>query len=394
MMLGRAIYFWVLSIACGGCTVVSCPSDMNCTLKNSAVAQGGGTSAAGEEGGAGGSPEDATDAGSPYLAGEWVDVSGNLERMPSACGNLSGVFEKPNSDVLIAGVAIDGLWTNTEGSSDWVQLGTGKGSEVITNTPEQLVFDPDHSDHFWEAGIHGYNDGAYATTDGGKTFSSINVGYGTDTIAVDFTDAQRKVLFATGHEAPRAVSKTIDGGATWTSIAGNLPNDPALQCTIFLQIDATTYLLGCGPSGGNNAIFRTSDGGKHWTKVSDGGGTQHPLVASDGSIYWMTAADAQLLRSTDLGLTWVEVFPPNQLAPQPPIELPDGRIVAMSRTSLVISADHGLHWDYASPRLPHENEGGVLYSATRKAFYITRWDCTNNVPVDAIMRFDFDYETQ
>ncbi len=394
MMLGRAIYCWVLTVACGGCTVVSCPSNMNCTLKNNTVAQGGRASGQDEEGGAGGSPEDATDAGSPYLPGQWVNVSGNLERMPSACGNLSGVFEKPNSDVLIAGVAIAGLWTNTAGSSDWVQLGTGKGSEVITNTPGQLVFDPDNSERFWEAGIHGYNDGAYVTSDGGNTFSRINVGYGADTITVDFTDAQRKVLFATGHEASRAVEKSTNGGVTWTSIAGNLPNDPSFQCTIFLQVDATNYLLGCGPSGGNNSIFRTADGGKHWTKVSGGGGVPHPLVASDGSIYWMTATNAQLLRSTDSGQTWVEVFPPNQLAPRPPIELPDGRIVAMSPTSLVISADHGLHWDYASPRLPHENESGVMYSAKRKAFYIWRWDCTTNVPVDAILRFDFDYETQ
>jgi photosystem II stability/assembly factor-like uncharacterized protein len=391
-MLGRAICCWVLTVACGGCTVVSCPSDMNCSLKNNAAPQGGSASAEDEEGGAGGSPEDATGAGLHYLPGEWVNVSGNLDGMPSACGNLSGVFEKPDSDVLIAGVALDGLWTNTDGSADWVQLGTGKGSEVVTNTPGYLVFDPDNSNRFWEAGIHGNSDGAYATSDGGTTFSPINVGYGADTITVDFSNAERKLLFATGHETPRMVEKSTNGGAIWTSIAGNLPNDPALQCTIFLQLDATNYLLGCG--GGKTSIFRTADRGNHWTKVSDGGGMAHPLVAADGSIYWMTAVNAQLLRSTDLGQTWVEVFPPNQLAPVPPIALPDGRIVAMSPTSLVISADHGVHWDYASPRLPHDNEMGVMYSAKRKAFYIWRWDCTTTVPVDAILRFDFDYETQ
>jgi len=367
---------------------------MTCTLKNSSVAQAGNGSQSGEDGGAGGSPEDMTDAGTPYLPGKWVNVSRNLDGLPSGCGNMAGVWEKPNSDELIAGVAVDGLWFSTPGHADWAQLGTGTGSAVITNTPQLLTFDPSNSDHFWEAGIHGFGGGVYFTSDGGNTFSAVNVAYGADTVTVDFTDPDRKRLFATGHEASRAVEKSTDGGVTWTSIAGDLPDDPSFQCTVFLQVDATNYLLGCGPSGGKNAIFRTADGGKHWAQVSNGGGYPHPLVASDGSIYWVTAANGQLLRSTDLGQTWVEVFPPNQLASRAVIELPDGRIVALSQTSLVISADHGLHWDYASPRLPHEQAGSVMYSAKRKAFFITRWDCTDIVPVDAIMRFDFDYETQ
>jgi photosystem II stability/assembly factor-like uncharacterized protein len=391
MMLGRAIYIGLLLAACQGCTVVSCPASLSCALKTNTAAQGGGSSA-GEDGGAGGSPEDASDAGSVFPPGQWVSVIGNLKGKPSFCGNLSGVWQWPGQDVLVAGVAGQGLFIDAADGMDWVQLGSGKGSEPINHAPETVLFDPANSDHFWECGIHGTGDGAYATTDGGKTFTRINVVPQADTIAVDFSNAQRKVLFTTGHENNQSVQRSTDGANTWSNISATLPDDRA--CTIFMLVDSTTYLVGCGVSGGLTGIYRTADSAKHWVKVSNGGGAQRPILAKDGSIYWTTAGTGQLLRSTDQGQTWLEMFPPNQLQGASPIELPDGRLVAFGPQSLVISSNHGQLWDYLSPRFPHVDEMGVTYSTTRKAFYIWRWDCHDEVLPDAIMRFDFDYETQ
>jgi hypothetical protein len=259
MMLGRAIQIGLLLAACQGCTVVSCPASLSCALKTNTGAQGGGSSA-GEDGGAGGSPEDASDAGSVFPAGQWVSVIGNLKGKPSFCGNLSGVWQWPGQDVLVAGVAGQGLFSEAADGTDWVQLGSAKGSEPINHAPETVLFDPDNSDHFWECGIHGTGDGAYATTDGGKTFTKINVVPQADTIAVDFSNAQRKVLFTTGHENNQAVQRSTDGANTWSSIGATLPDDRA--CTIFMLVDSTTYLVGCGVSGGLTGIYRTTDSGK------------------------------------------------------------------------------------------------------------------------------------
>ena len=85
---------------------------------------------------------------------------------------------------------------------------------------------------------------------------------------------------------------------------------------------------------------------------------------------------------------------PNVLPGRNPIQLPDGRIVAIGPETLVISANEGLTWDYASANLPFSTPDGVVYSASEKAFFLWHNDCGNVVLNDALMRFDFDYETQ
>jgi photosystem II stability/assembly factor-like uncharacterized protein len=312
--------------------------------------------------------------------------------MKSGCGNLDTLFARPDSDVLIAGVYLAGLWASTDGDTDWAALGTGKGSASISNGPLSLVFDPLDPDRFWEAGIYGDDAGVYETKDGGKTFAAVGDLFHTDSVSLDFSDEQRKTLLAGGHEAAQTLWKTTDGGATWKSVGRDLPADR--WCTIALILDAENYLVGCGQSGGLTGIFRSSDAGGHWTKVSDGGGSGRPLLASDGSIYWTTASNGQLLRSVDLGLTWVEMMPADVLPGKSPIELPDGRIAALGPQTVVVSADHGETWDYASGGLPYTDAAGLLYSSFQRAFFIWHNDCQDAVLDDAVMRFDFDYETQ
>src|SRR4051794_40036206 len=86
----------------------------------------------------------------------WVNVTGNLANMPSECGNLTMLFPMPGSGGLIAGIAQKGLWVNASGTS-WTHLGDGAGSDVITNRPSWIVYDPLNSNAFWESGI--YNGG-------------------------------------------------------------------------------------------------------------------------------------------------------------------------------------------------------------------------------------------
>ena len=396
-MLGRVTCAATLIIVGSGCTVVSCPENMTCVLKPTNVpsAGTGGTSDAPDGGGDAGTLDDGGTIvddgsnGSPDLpAGEWVNVTGGLAGKPSGCGNLDTVFLKPKSFELIAGILSQGLWSSPAGKT-WKALGTGAGSATVTNGPLTIVFDPTDPNRFWEAGIYGVTGGLYTTTDGGTTFTALNQTY-SDSIAVDFTDPKRLRMLAGLHELQQAVFKSTDGGATWANVGATLPKDRF--CTVVLTLDATNYLVGC--SGAKTGIFRTSDGAKKWLQVSDGGGALRPLVASDGSIYWSSAANGQLVRSTDAGQTWSEVMPANVLTTASPIELPDGRIAALSREYLVVSANHGLTWDYASAKLPYLGSAGVVYSPTEKAFFIWRNDCGNAVLEDAVMRFDFDYETQ
>jgi photosystem II stability/assembly factor-like uncharacterized protein len=143
--------------------------------------------------------------------------------------------------------------------------------------------------------------------------------------------------------------------------------------------------FGPGEAGG---IFRSTDGGLSWQRVSTYSPSSGLLRASTGILYW--AADGRLMRSANLGLTWIAVG--SNLLRLRPVELPDKRIVAAGESTLMVSADGGATWAPLGGRLPY-NPDGLVYSPQRKAFYIWRGDCTDQVPRDAVMKLDFDFST-
>ena len=224
----------------------------------------------------------------------------------------------------------------------------------------------------------------------------------TDWLSVDFSDPDRKTMLAGGHESAQTLYRSSDKGATWSEIGGGLP--VKTNCTMPLLINPKTYLVGCGGYGGGvTGVYRTSDGAATWSQVTASGGGSPPLLASDGTIYWV-GVDGSVTRSSDSGQTWTEVAAAGtiglwqgNITSVTPIELPGKQLAAVGKTAIVVSSDRGAHWSPVTPDLPIDRDQmvrGVVYSPVRKAFYIWHSTCSsfNNdipIPADAIMRFDW-----
>lgn len=329
----------------------------------------------------------ATATGTPQAGTQWINVTSNLANMPSQCGNLTMLSAVPNSSMLIAGVALDGLWASTNGGASWSQLGTGSGSDVITNRPSWITYDPLNAANFWESGIYNSN-GVYRTVDGGNTFQHLGAVTHDDFISVDYADPNRQTLLVGGHEQSQSVWKSTDGGQTWANIGLNLPSGTGFS-TDPLIISAQTYVVNTDTSwgGGSPGIYRTTDGGTTWTRVSSVDAWGPPLVAANGTVYW--SSGGSLVKSTDQGVTWTLVG--SGLTGQiHPIALPDGRLVSVAGTSLVSSADGGASWSALGPAMPY-TPAGVVYSVARKAFFVWTWDCGSVVLPNAIERLDYDF---
>src|SRR5258708_7863758 len=123
--------------------------------------------------------------------GNWVNVTSNLAGMTSQCGNMTYVSAKPNEDLMIAGIALRGLWGSTDGGTSWHQLGSGGGSATITNRPGSIIYDPVRPKVFWESGIYN-SSGVYRTDNDGSVFQALGSISHTDTVRVDFTDLNRQ----------------------------------------------------------------------------------------------------------------------------------------------------------------------------------------------------------
>jgi len=325
------------------------------------------------------------------VTGSWVDATANLTGLPSECGNLSLVSARPDKDVVIAGVAGQGLWASGNGSPTWTSLGRGAGSVSITNTPSAIVYDPSNPSSFWESGIYG--GGLYQTVDGGITFKQLGDLTDSDFVSVDLSDPARRTLLSGMHERSNLFRST-DGGATWADLTSHLPT--GIGYTAWpLVISQQLHLLGTTGTAASG-VFRTTDGGSTWSRVYEGAVSGPALVAkSDGAIYWLLDQGNGIIRSTDKGLSWQTVIGPGQIAPGATslLELPDGRLATFG-TSVIVSANHGRTWQPVGPPLPYLPRG-LVYAPFRGAFYIWHFDCNageNPVRSDAIMRLSYNYK--
>jgi photosystem II stability/assembly factor-like uncharacterized protein len=316
-------------------------------------------------------------------APRWTNVTGNLAYKVSECGGLTVLSAVPKSEAVIAGVAARGLWVNTSGTS-WERL-SDPDSPRILNRPTHIVYDPENPAIFWESGMYGLV-GIYRTNDGGKTFAQVGDIFHNDSFSVDFTDPDRQTILAGGHEQGQMVYASINGGKTWKNVGATLPAGSGFSTHPFV-VNAMVYLVNVSTPEGSPllGIYRSTDAGKSWQRVSPYGPPGPVLRTEKGVLYWTTPNRVNW--STDHGATWASTVVEG-LRPVRPVELPNGSMVVVGPTSLLISSDGNATWTPLGGPLPYQPDG-LIYSPLRKSFFIWRSVCNDHVAANAVMKLDF-----
>jgi len=375
-----------------GCTFyTSCPTGSSNGNPSAGSSNGGSGNVGGSAGGSSASGNGGGIVGE-VPTGEWQNITANLANQPAQCGNMAFIASKPNEDMLIAGVGLLSgepiWWASRDGGGSWQALAQGKDSAFIENRPSYLLFDRDNADTFWVVGTYGAV-GVYRTDDSGKTFKAVGDIKHNDFISVDFTDKKRNTMLVSAHEHGHTLFKSTNAGADWADIGDNI-GDTINACDFPLVVDTQTFLFGCSQfGGGKGGIVRSTDAGDSWEPVGNfAEASGMPVVTSDGGIYWTTTSG--LARSDTQGMDWEVVA--QGLAAVPIVELPDNRIAAMT-SYIVLSDDRGKTWKPVTSPVPFV-ANGFVYSAFQKAFVAWHGTCDSKVPRDAVMRYDFDYESE
>jgi len=202
-------------------------------------------------------------------------------------------FEALDSDftqVLVAG-ASGGVWKSVNAGTTWEPIFDKYGSASIGDV---AFFQKDPNIIWVGTGEEcvrnsvAWGDGVYKSTDGGKTFARMGLET-TQTIGKVIphpADPDICYVAASGHPwgytGDRGLFKTTDGGKTWQKLAGGLPSDSktgavdmvmdpsnpdVLYVTFWQRLRQPWRFDSGGPNGG---IFKTTDGGKTWTKLTKG----------------------------------------------------------------------------------------------------------------------------
>lgn len=203
--------------------------------------------------------------------------------------DIEAVEARP-ATVFVA-TASGGIFKSANGGATWVRLFENYGT---ANIGDIAVFQP-NPDIIWVGtgesctrNSVGWGDGVYRSTDGGRTF--VNMGlrdtHHISEVLIHPTDPNIVYVAAQGHlwghTGERGVFKTTNAGQTWTRLSGGLPNDnrtgasdlamdpsnPDVLYAAFWQRLRMPYrFLSGGPNGG---IFKSTDGGATWTKLTRG----------------------------------------------------------------------------------------------------------------------------
>jgi photosystem II stability/assembly factor-like uncharacterized protein len=263
--------------------------------------------------------------------GQWANITPpGLDLSTDAYGCSRLALDPCRPYTMYVCVDQQGIYKTTDGGATWARLGTPPASPdygpsvTYLDSPLDVKIDPSNPEHLYAVqGVRGTTLGFWVSEDGGRSWtkpagfvSGEQTTWTNDVywMSVDPTDFGHVLLsfhspWANSQDS--GVLETKDGGATWTphfpggwgaGLAVNFLYNPALGIG-----DSKTWLVGTQWAGG---FYRTSDGGGTWKNV-----TAQSMMHGGTGIYYATngvlysGADAQIMRSTDNGVTWTLVGP-------------------------------------------------------------------------------------
>ncbi len=253
----------------------------------------------------------------PNSAGRMVAVAGSVARPKEYYFGTTG----------------GGVWKTTDGGHVVVPVtdkyfGGSVGALAQSESNPDIVYAGGGETEI--RGNVSYGDGVWKTTDGGKTWTSMGLRETQyiSRIRINPTNPDIVYVGAFGHafgsNPERGVYKTVDGGKSWkkvlfrddsTGVADLImePGNPnVLYATLWQAYRAPWTFSSGGPGSG---IFKTTDGGDHWTEISHNQGLPTGLLGRMGiaispakpSRVWALIENEPaggVYRSDDAGATW------------------------------------------------------------------------------------------
>jgi photosystem II stability/assembly factor-like uncharacterized protein len=252
-------------------------------------------------------------------------------------GRIADIAIDPkNPSVWYIASAFGGLWKTTNRGISFAPIFDNQTSFTLCC----VVVDPKDSNTVWlgtgenasQRSAH-FGDGVYKSSDAGKTWKRVGLA-ASEHIGKIVVDPRNSNVVYVASQGPlwsaggdRGLYKTIDGGATWQQVlkisddtgVSDVVMDPKNSLTLYASAyqrrRAVGQMIGGGPEGG---IFKTTDGGKIWKKLSNGlpkGDMGRVGLAIDGrkspatlfAIVDAKREDVGFYRSDDAGATWARI---------------------------------------------------------------------------------------
>jgi photosystem II stability/assembly factor-like uncharacterized protein len=198
-----------------------------------------------------------------------------------------GVPSQPH--VFYIGVNNGGVWKTEDFGRTWVPI----FDEMPTGSIGDVAVSESNPNVVWVASGEGIQrpdlsvgDGMYKSTDAGKTWTHMGLRDGQQIggVVIDPKNENRVFVAVMGHpygpNPERGVYRTLDGGKTWEKVLYKDENTGAAQVLLDPQnpniVYADLWAGRQGPwengqwNGPESGLFKSTDGGNTWTKLTQG----------------------------------------------------------------------------------------------------------------------------
>jgi photosystem II stability/assembly factor-like uncharacterized protein len=258
----------------------------------------------------------------PYIGGRVVAITG-----------VAG-----NANLFYAGTVGGGIWKSTDEGIEWKNISDGKlpgpspsiGAIAVAPSNPKIIYAGTGESDIRSDMIPG--DGMFKSSDGGETwhYAGLRDTHTISAIAVDPKNPDVVYASSMGHvfvpDPERGVFKSTDGGKTWNKIlfvddkTGAIdlvmePNEPNVLYAAMWQAQRMPWALSSGGPG--SGLYKSTDGGAHWTNITRNAGLPSGLIgrigvgvtASNPDVVYaiMQAKEGGVFRSNDGGKSWKRV---------------------------------------------------------------------------------------
>ncbi|HEY5219026.1 MAG TPA: glycosyl hydrolase, partial [Gemmatimonadaceae bacterium] len=285
----------------------------------------------------------------------------------------TGSDARPNEYYM--GTTGGGVFKTEDGGESWAPTTDG----YFGGTIGAIAVAPSNPDVVYVGGgeypIRGnisYGDGVWKSMDAGKTWQFMGLGQTRQIESVIVHPLNPDIVYvgAFGHvygsNTERGVFRSKDGGKTWQKIlyrddstgVGDLIMDPTDPNTLYASFWQAYRLPWTFSSGGpGSTLYKTTDGGDHWTEIKNNpglptgiwGNTGLAISAANPKIVWalIEAKNGGLYKSSDGGATWRFINGDNEIKQRAwyymkvTADPKDTQVVYINNVSFMKSTDGG-----------------------------------------------------